>query len=149
MTGGGVALPPHAHIPGQTPRHPQGTFDVLHRSVRPGMSVAALAETAAFRAGFRYLEAGYFWEAHEAWEPVWQALPPNSAERQFVQAIIQLANAELKLRMQRPRAALRLCAMAARHLAEARRGAGSRIMKTDAECIAACIIECASRAGSN
>jgi predicted metal-dependent hydrolase len=111
------------------------------------MSVAALARTAAFRDGFRYLEAGYYWEAHEAWEPVWQALPPNSAARQFVQGVIQLANAELKLRMQRPSAAARLCAIAARHLAEARRGASPRIMGVDAERVAARIAACASRAG--
>lgn len=147
MTGGGVALPPHAHVPGQTPRHAPGTFDALHLSVRSGMSAAALARTAAFRAGFCYLEAGYFWEAHEAWEPVWQALPPNSAERHFVQAIIQLANAELKLRMQRPRAALRLCAIAEGHLVEARRGAGDRIMGVEVGPVAHRIAECASRAG--
>lgn len=149
MTGGGLALPPHAHVPGQTPRHAPGTFDALHHSVRPGMSAAALAQTAAFRAGFRYLEAGYFWEAHEAWEPVWQTLPPNSSERQFVQAIIQLANAELKLRMRRPRAARRLCAIAARHLNEARRGAGPRIMGIAADGVAAGIADCASRAAAD
>ncbi len=45
-------------------------------------------------------------------EPVWMALPLGSGERLFVQGLIQLANGFLKLRMGRPRAARRLCAMA-------------------------------------
>lgn len=146
FAGGKESLPPFACIPGLTPRHAPGTFDALHASVRPGMTPAALAKTAAFRAGLRYHDAGYFWEAHEAWEPVWQALPPNSAERQFVQALIQLANAELKLRMMRPRAARRLCAIAARHLAEARLSGAGRIMGRDPAPLAARIADCGVRA---
>lgn len=142
---GDEPLPPFACVPGLTPRHAPGTFDALHASVRPGMTVAALAKTAAFRAGFRYHDAGFYWEAHEAWEPVWQALPPNSAERQFVQALIQLANAELKLRMNRPRAARRLCVIAARHLAEARLGGDRKIMGHDPAPVADRIADCASR----
>ena len=144
---GGAPLPPFACVPGLTPRHAPGTFDALHASVKPGMTVAVLSKTAAFRAGFRYHDAGFYWEAHEAWEPVWQALPPNSAERQFVQGLIQLANAELKLRMMRPRAARRLCAIAARHLAEARRGCAARIMGQDPARLGGQISDCASRAG--
>lgn len=43
------------------------------------------------------------------WEAVWLVLPPNSAERRFVQAVIQLANALLKEKMDRPQAVRRLC----------------------------------------
>lgn len=145
-TGSDETLPPFACVPGLTPRHAPGTFDALHASVRPGMTRSALAKTAAFRAGLRYHYAGYHWEAHEAWEPVWQALPPNSAERQFVQALIQLANAELKLRMKRPGAALRLCAIAARHLAEARRCGARSILGQDPAPVAARIADCRARA---
>ncbi len=37
--------------------------------------------------------------------------PDPSPERDMVQAVIQLANARLKLRMDRPKAAARLCGM--------------------------------------
>lgn len=40
-----------------------------------------------------------------------------SVERELVQALIQLANAKLKLLMDRPRAARRLCDMVDAHLA--------------------------------
>jgi len=99
-----------------TPRHPEGTFDHLTETARPGMTPAALAASDAWRGGWHYLSVGYFWEAHELFEPVWMALPQNSRERAFAQAAIQVANAALKERMGRPRAVLRLCDMAERHL---------------------------------
>ncbi|MCV2887400.1 DUF309 domain-containing protein [Ruegeria aquimaris] len=75
-----------------------------------------LAACPAWRAGWQLYGAGYFWEAHEVWEPVWMQLPPNSAARHVVQASIQLANAELKIQMDRPRAARRLCALVREHI---------------------------------
>lgn len=72
------------------------------------MSADALTSSVAWRAGWTFLNAGCYWEAHEVWEAVWLALPPNSAERRFVQAVIQLANALLKEKMNRPNAARRL-----------------------------------------
>lgn len=47
-------------------------------------------------------------------------LPPNSAARHVAQAAIQLANAELKIEMDRPDAARRLCALAREHVHEMR-----------------------------
>lgn len=113
-----IPLPPFAHVPGQGPRHAEGAFDALTAGVRAGMTVAELAETRAWAAGWRFLRAGYFWEAHEVLEPVWMALPEGSAERAFVQAAIQTANAALKRRMGRPRAVSRLCAMVRELLAQ-------------------------------
>lgn len=80
------------------------------------MTPAALAASEAWRTGWRYLETGFYWEAHELFEPVWRALPPNSRARAFVQGAIQIANAALKQRMGRLSAVLRLCDMAQAHL---------------------------------
>lgn len=104
--------PPHAYVPGFTPRHPEGAFDDIRATASAGMTPAALAATPAFREGLRYLRAGYFWEAHEVLEAVWLALPADAAERTFVQALIQIANGRLKLRMERPKAARRLAGIA-------------------------------------
>ena len=84
----------------------------MRDTVRNGMSAAELARTDAWRAGWQYLETGYFWESHEVWEPVWMALPVGAQERALAQAAIQLANASLKARMGRPRAVSRLCDIA-------------------------------------
>lgn len=102
-------LPTHAYVPGISERHPEGQFDHIRNSVHAGMSPESLAASDAFQCGLRYLETGYFWEAHEVLEPVWMVLPINGDERQLVQALIQLANAQLKTEMRRPKAAKRLC----------------------------------------
>lgn len=93
-------LPPHAYIPGQTPRHPEDWFDALK-----------LDRQTALDAGVTYFEAGFFWECHEVLEAVWLGTPDPSSERDMVQAVIQLANARLKQAMNRPKATARLCDM--------------------------------------
>jgi len=103
-----IPLPPHAYVPGQTARHPEDAFEALRATARAGMSAEDLAQCRAWQAGRAFLEAGFFWEAHEVLEPVWMALPDGSTERRFVQAVIQAANAALKHRMNRPRAVARL-----------------------------------------
>ena len=109
-------FPEYPYVPGRTPRHPEGWFDAIRDTVRPGATARELADSPAWAAGLAYLEDGFFWEAHEVLEPVWMALPHGSREREMVQALIQLANACLKREMGRPRAVLRLCRMVAGHL---------------------------------
>lgn len=99
----------HAYIPGHTPRHKEGRFDSIRETAQPGMSVDELANSRAFLTGLDYLDTEFYWEAHEVLEPVWLALPDHSDEKHLVQALIQLANAHLKLRMNRPAATARLC----------------------------------------
>lgn len=101
-----IPRPPHAYVPGQTPRHPEGRFDGLREDL-----------DTAWRAGCLYLSEGYFWEAHELLEPVWMAEYEGSDARQLVQALIQVANAGLKVRMNRPRAVDRLLKLAGDALA--------------------------------
>lgn len=120
--------PTHAYVPGQSERHPEDAFASVCETAAPGMTVDALAECAAFKHGLHYLEQGYFWEAHEVLEPVWMALPDGDARR-FTQGLIQLANALLKARMDRPKAALRLCAMARELMA----GASEAVMGVPGE----------------
>ncbi len=104
--------PPHAHIPGKTPRHPEGRFDALCATALPDQTGRAVFASDAWRAGLQFFRSGYFWEAHEVWEAVWMALPDELDERRLVQGMIQLANAALKEKMERPRAVLRLCDIA-------------------------------------
>ena len=111
MTGAARELPEHAYVPGQTARHAEGRFVPICATAQLGMSPAQLAQSEAFCTGLFYLQRGYFWEAHELFEPVWMALEEGSEERRLLQALIQLANAQLKLTMHRPKAARRLCMM--------------------------------------
>ncbi|GAB4262792.1 MAG: hypothetical protein Kow0013_08700 [Pararhodobacter sp.] len=104
--------PPAPYLPGITPRPSKDHFAPLTATVAGCATPGDLAESPCFRAGFEGFARRYYWEAHELWEPVWMTLPRDSTERALVQGLIQLANAALKRRMGRPRAADRIIALA-------------------------------------
>src|ERR1700687_2154259 len=62
----------------------------------------------ALRYGIAINDAGYFWESHQVLEAVWAAVPQGGRERILLRACIQIANANRRLRMNTPRAAVRL-----------------------------------------
>lgn len=126
-----IDLPSHAYVPGRTERHAEDAFDAIRDTAAACMDADALAGSAAFLHGLAYLEQGFFWEAHEVLEPVWMALPEGSGARACVQGLIQLANAHLKARMEKPNAVRRLCAMARAHLEEARSLEGDSVLGVD------------------
>jgi hypothetical protein len=66
----------------------------------------------ALRYGMTLNDAGYFWESQQVLESVWAAAPQGGRERILLRACIQVANANLKLRMRKPRAAARLWGVA-------------------------------------
>ena len=99
----GWPLPGFAHIPGQT-RAADNRLTALLAEI--DKKPDRLRQRADY--GCQLFEAGFYWEAHEVWEPVWHAARPNSAAALLVQAAIALANAALKIRMHQPRAARRL-----------------------------------------
>jgi hypothetical protein len=45
---------------------------------------------------------GWYWEAHEVWEGFWHALGRATPEAQFVQGLIHLAAAAVKIREGKP-----------------------------------------------
>src|SRR5712672_988932 len=74
----------------------------------------------ALRYGIALNDAGYFWESHQVLETVWAAVPQGGRERILLRACIQIANANLKLRMGKPHAAARLLGEALAELDELR-----------------------------
>lgn len=62
----------------------------------------------ALRYGITLNDRGYFWESQEVLEAVWAAAPQGGRERILLRACIQIANGNLRLRMQKPHAAARL-----------------------------------------
>lgn len=103
-----IPRPSHAYVPGETERHPEDCFDALKTGVHGRMSEADMQDSLAWRAGLTFRAEGYYWECHEVLEALWLATP-DGALRNYVQAVIQLANAQLKARMARPNAVRRLC----------------------------------------
>ncbi len=126
-------LPDRAFVPGAMPRpETSPAFDAADAA--PTVTDPEhWRENATYLYGATLYEAGFFWEAHEVWEPVWMRAHPNSRERTLLQGLIQLANAALKLRMDRTSAARRLAAAAEQHL----RAAGpDRVMGIEPERLA-------------
>lgn len=115
-----VPFPSYAYIPGQTARHPSNAFDKLKGDIKAPFCANDIMQSDAWAAGLQYLAGGYFWEAHEVLEAVWLRTNPNSPEKHFVQALIQLANAGLKLRMGQPKASTRILRRVRHHIDECR-----------------------------
>ena len=120
-------LPRWAYLPGKTPEPDREPLERAKALVPPIFADGVPAEHPAFRYGLALHDGGFFWEAHEVWEAVWKAAPKNGCDRLVLRALIQLANAKLKLRMGRARAATRLVEEARAELAEAgRRGCAAK-----------------------
>lgn len=115
-------LPKVPHVPGSGTAPDRDLLAQLKADVPARVTDANWREVAAYRNGLALYQAGYFWEAHEVWEPVWMAAAPGSRARSLSQGLIQLANACLKLAMGRPRAARRLLDLAEGHVREAAAG---------------------------
>lgn len=98
----------YAHIPGQNARHPDEAFDCLKDELAPDSRLEDIQKSKCFKTALECYEAGYYWEAHECMEEVWNCCSENSAEKLQIQAFIQLANGKLKQKMARHGAAERL-----------------------------------------
>lgn len=107
---GPLPWPQWAHVPGEP-----GAVDADYETL--GLAKAMVpsafrgyvpARHPALRYGLALNDRGYFWEAQEVLEAVWAAAPQGGRERILLRACIQIANANLRLRMQRARSAARL-----------------------------------------
>ncbi len=108
----GRPFPPYAFLPGKN-AHPRR--DPAGHS--PGLPDRAEArEDIAY--GIDLYHAGFFWEAHEAWEGPWKRAR-SAGNRGALQGLILLAAALLKLRVGEERGARRLLDRSLRRLGDA------------------------------
>jgi hypothetical protein len=109
-TAASLPLPGWAYVPGQT-TEAAADHDTLWQAkalVPSRFRDFVPARHPALRYGMALNDAGYFWESQEVLEAVWAAAPQGGRERSLLRACIQIANANLKLRMQKPHASARL-----------------------------------------
>ena len=97
-------FPPYRFVPGVHPhptRDPHGhSFDPKPTLDRhPPWDPAEWRTLDDWLYGVDLFNAHYFWEAHEAWEGLWAAVPRDSVAGLLVQGLIQIAAALLKLHM--------------------------------------------------
>jgi hypothetical protein len=114
-----LPLPSIRHVPGSGSAPEPAFFAPIKAQCPAKVSNANWRDVLPYLYGFDLYASEYFWEAHEVWEPVWMACAPNSRDRQLLAGLIQLANACLKLEMDRIPAVRRLLKEAMQHVAEA------------------------------
>ena len=126
-----LALPRAPHLPGTGSKPDWPAIDAAKALVPEVTAEAEWADNEAYLYGFALMRAGHFWEAHEVWEPVWLASPPNGRARILLRALIQTANARLKDVMGRPRAVVRLAEEARDEIDEIAVSVGEVFMGVD------------------
>ena len=105
-----LRLPQWAYVPGET-AEAEADHDTLWQAkalVPSRFQDFVPARHPALRYAIALNDAGYFWESQEILEAVWAAAPQGGRERILLRACIQIANANLKLRMGKSHAASRL-----------------------------------------
>jgi predicted metal-dependent hydrolase len=100
------SFPPYAFVPGRHP-HPQSDPAGHSFGVRSRDPVAALdprywQASEEYLYGFDLFNAGFYWEAHEAWECLWHAAGRRGTTADFLKALIKLAAAGVKHRQGMP-----------------------------------------------
>jgi uncharacterized protein len=92
-------LPRYAYVPGRDPHptraeagHSYGIAQPLSRH----LPSERWADNAEYLWGVDLYNAGFFWEAHEAWEGLWRSAERDPHQRRFLQGLIQCAAACLK-----------------------------------------------------
>src|SRR5947208_13882163 len=105
-----LPLPQWAYVPGET-AEAEADHDALRLAkalVPSRFRDFVPARHPALRYAIALNDAGYFWESQEILEAVWAAAPQGGRERILLRACIHIANANLRLRMQRLHSAARL-----------------------------------------
>jgi Domain of unknown function (DUF309) len=82
------SFPPYAYLPGRNP-HPvrDPTGHSYHVGPLPVATEASLGSD-AFLWGLDLFNHGYYWEAHEAWESLWQVADRDNPLRVLFKSLI-------------------------------------------------------------
>jgi len=107
---GSLPWPRWAYVPGETGALDADyeTLDLAKAMVPSAFRGHVPARHPALRYGLALNDRGYFWESQEVLEALWAAAPQGSRERILLRACIHVANANLRLRMQKAHSAARL-----------------------------------------
>jgi uncharacterized protein len=99
------ALPLYTYVPGQTPHpvsDPRG-HAFGHQTVpAPPLDPQHPEQSPEWCEAVALFEAGYYWEAHEAWESLWHAAGRSGPVATCLKGLIKWAAAGVKAREGRP-----------------------------------------------
>jgi predicted metal-dependent hydrolase len=95
------------------------------------MGTAREPRSSQFRRGVALFDAGYYWEAHEAWEGLWHAEGRRGATADVLKGLIKLAAAGVKVREGREQGVRTHARRAAESFAAARQQGGAHHLGLD------------------
>lgn len=141
-----IPLPPYGYVPGHGLPHPvndpaghlYGARGSAHEQL---ISNAPLTENVRWLYALDLFNAGFYWEAHEVWESFWHAFGRTTSEAKFVQGLIHLAAAALKIREGKPTGVTRHTQRARELLGDLESASGSGTLALDPESISAVVAE--------
>ena len=122
-------LPAYTYVPGGPWPHPNRAKESTgDRDMAPSVANTSLPSDVAasplFRRAVELFDAGYYWEAHEAWEVLWHAVGRRGPTADVLRGLIKLAAAGIKVRERREPGVRTHARRAAECFASARRQGG-------------------------
>ncbi len=129
-------LPAYTYVPGGPWPHPNRAKEVRadrasSRASRQRRSRRMWPPRRLFRRGVELFDAGYYWEAHEAWEVLWHAVGRRGPTADILRGLIKLAAAGIKVRERREPGVRTHARRAAECFASARRQGGRHQLGLD------------------
>jgi predicted metal-dependent hydrolase len=112
-------FPPYSFVPGHWPhptRDPEGHSHGEEPEVAEALVFEQWWQCKGYLRGVELFNAGYYWEAHEAWEEIWKAVGREGVVGELLQGLIKLAAVGVKIRQGYGGAALSLLRQSAAHL---------------------------------
>jgi DUF309 family protein family protein len=92
------SLRPYAYLPGMNPHPVRDPAGHSHHVEPIPVAADASLSSDAFLWGLDLFNHGYYWEAHEAWEGLWQVAGRDGPLRMLFKGLILLSAAGLKIR---------------------------------------------------
>lgn len=113
-------FPAYRFLPGQSPhprRNPRGHSFGCPEPAPAVVTVQNWQRSDWYRYGVDLFNYGYWWEAHEVFEALWDAAGHDTEAGQFFQALVHVAGANLKLEVENLASAVTLANNGLRRLA--------------------------------
>ncbi|WP_245475412.1 DUF309 domain-containing protein [Mesorhizobium sp. M1A.T.Ca.IN.004.03.1.1] len=107
------SFPSYAYLSGRQPHPVRDPAGHSYDSEAMPLAAEASLDSDMFLWGLDLFNHGYYWEAHEAWEGLWQVADRGGPLRMFFKGLILLSAAGVKIRESKHAAAVRHAGRAA------------------------------------
>ncbi|TIL47368.1 DUF309 domain-containing protein [Mesorhizobium sp.] len=107
------SFPSYAYLPGRQPHPVRDPAGHSYNSEAMPLAAGASLDSDIFLWGLDLFNHGYYWEAHEAWEGLWQVADRGAPLRTLFKGLILLSAAGVKIREGKQAAAMRHAGRAA------------------------------------